>query len=140
MDNLWFYDRGAELAALEKACSTTGSEMIVVSGRRRIGKSRLIDEFLKNKDHTKILIVPKEQKLVASDFAEALSNGYKPSFSTVEDALEYFFNNFKKRILYIDEFSNLIDVDTSIPYVFQRVWEKYKDKTSKITSLFRLIC
>ena len=132
MDNLRFYDRGAELAALEKACSTTGSEMIVVSGRRRIGKSRLIDEFLKNKDHTKILIVPKEQKLVAGDFAEALSNGYKPSFSTVEDALEYFFNNFKKRILYIDEFSNLIDVDTSIPYVFQRVWEKYKDKTSKI--------
>ena len=55
-----FYDRNAELEALEKACSTKGSEMIVVSGRRRIGKSRLIDEFLKNKDHVKVLIVPKE--------------------------------------------------------------------------------
>jgi len=28
--------------------------MIVVSGRRRIGKSRLIDEFLKDKQHIKI--------------------------------------------------------------------------------------
>ena len=127
-----FYDREVELRALAKACSTNGSEMIVISGRRRIGKSRLIDEFLKDKDHTKILIVPKEQKLVAADFAEALSTGYKPSFRTVEEALEYFFNNSKRRILYIDEFPNLLDVDVSIPYVFQRVWEKYKDKTSKI--------
>ena len=126
-----FYDRKAELAALENACSSQGSEMIVVSGRRRIGKSRLIDEFLKNKDHTKILIVPKEEKQVAGDFAAALADGYKPSFSNIEAALEYFFNNFKKRILYVDEFSNLIDVNPSIPYVFQRVWEKYKDSTQK---------
>jgi AAA+ ATPase superfamily predicted ATPase len=126
-----FYDRKAELAALENACSGKGAEMIVVSGRRRIGKSRLIDEFLKNKDHAKILIVPKEEKQIAGDFAVALADGYKPSFSNVEEALEYFFNNFKKRILYVDEFPNLIDVNASIPYVFQRVWEKYKDNTLK---------
>jgi uncharacterized protein len=129
---LKFYDRNAELAALENACSSKDSEMIVVSGRRRIGKSRLIDEFLKNKDHTKVLIVPKEEKQVAEDFATALADGYKPSFSNVEESLEYFFNNFKKRILYVDEFPNLIDVSPSIPYVFQRVWEKYKDSTLKI--------
>lgn len=127
-----FYDREAELEALETACSIKGSEMIVVSGRRRIGKSRLIDEFLKNKGHAKILIVPKEEKLVASDFAEALSDGYKPTFNNVENALEYFFNTFNKRILYVDEFPNLLDVDSSIPYAFQRVWEKYKENTSKI--------
>ncbi len=127
-----FYDREAELEALEKACSTKGAEMIVVSGRRRIGKSRLIDEFLKNKDYAKVLIVPKEEKLVAGDFAEALSDGYTPTFSNVENALEYFFNNFKKRILYLDEFPNLLDVDSSIPYAFQRVWEKYKENASKV--------
>jgi AAA+ ATPase superfamily predicted ATPase len=126
-----FYDRKAELAALENACSGKGAEMIVVSGRRRIGKSRLIDEFLKNKDHAKILIVPKEEKQIAGDFAVALADGYKPSFNNVEQALEYFFINFKKRILYIDEFPNLIDVNASLPYVFQRVWEKYKDNTLK---------
>jgi len=129
---LKFYDRKTELATLEKAYSTKGSEMIVVSGRRRIGKSRLIDEFLKDKEHAKILIVPKEEKLVAADFSEALSDGYTPSFNNVESALEYFFNISKKETLYIDEFPNLIDVDLSIPYVFQRVWEKYKDKTSKV--------
>ena len=127
-----FYDREAELEALEKAIATKSSEMIVVSGRRRIGKSRLIDEFLKDKDYAKILVVPKEEKLVASDFSEALSNGYTPTFNTIENAIEYFFTTYKKRILYIDEFPNLLDVDSSIPYVFQRSWEKYRDKTSKI--------
>jgi len=129
---LKFYDRKAELAAMEKAYSTESSEMVIVSGRRRIGKSRLVDEFLKVKDCAKILVVPKEEKLVASDFATALSNGYAPTFNTVESALEYFFNISKKKILYIDEFPNLIEVDTSIPHVFQRVWEKYKDQTAKM--------
>jgi AAA+ ATPase superfamily predicted ATPase len=128
---LKFYYRKAELAALETACSTESSEMIIISGRRRIGKSRLVDEFLKNKDYTKILAVPKEEKMVATDFATALSNGYTPTFNTVESALEYFFNISKKKILYIDEFPNLIEVNTSIPHVFQRVWEKYKDQTPK---------
>ena len=126
-----FYDREVELRALENACSGKSAEMIVVSGRRRIGKSRLIDEFLKHKDHAKVLIVPKEEKQVASDFAAALADGYKPSFGSVEEALEYFFNNYKKPILYVDEFPNLVDVNPSIPYVFQRVWEKYKDSTLK---------
>jgi len=130
---LKFYDRLTELHALEKAYFTKGSEMIVISGRRRIGKSRLIDEFLKDKQYAKVLIVPKEEKMVAADFAEALSaDGYTPSFSNVESALEYFFNISKKKTLYIDEFANLLDVNSSIPYVFQRVWEKYKDKVSKV--------
>ncbi|MCL2135720.1 MAG: ATP-binding protein [Candidatus Bathyarchaeota archaeon] len=118
-----FYDRKAELAAMEKAYSTENSEMIIISGRRRIGKSRLIDEFLKDKDCAKILVVPKEEKLVASDFATALSNGYTPSFNTVESALEYFFNVSKKKILYIDEFPNLIEVNTAIP-TFSNVFGK----------------
>ena len=126
-----FYNRKAELAALENACSGKTAEMIVVSGRRRIGKSRLIDEFLKNKDYAKVLIVTKEEKQIAGDFAAALADGYKPSFGNVEEALEYFFNNSKKPILYVDEFPNLVDVNASIPFVFQRVWEKYKDNKLK---------
>lgn len=127
-----FYDREIELKALEKALSSKKAEMIVVSGRRRIGKSRLISESLKGKDHAQILIVPKEEKQVAADFAAALGATYTPSFANVEQALEYFFSNSKVGILYIDEFPNLLDVNPAIPYVFQRVWEKYKDSTSKI--------
>jgi AAA+ ATPase superfamily predicted ATPase len=126
-----FYDRWSELLMLEGACSGKSAEMIVVSGRRRIGKSRLIDEFLKSRSHVKILVVPKEEKQVAHDFALCLADGYTPSFVNVEEALEYFFNNSKKQILFIDEFPNLLEVNPSIPFAFQRIWEKYKDRTAK---------
>jgi len=58
-------------------------------------------------------------------------DGYTPSLSNIEQALEYYFNNSKKQILYIDEFPNLIEVNASIPYVFQRIWEKYKETSSR---------
>lgn len=127
-----FYDRENELTALGKACSGKGAEMIVISGRRRVGKTRLVNEFLKGKDAAKILVVPKEEKQVAADFAEALKDEYSPTFTTVREALDYFFTKSKRRILYIDEFPNLLEANRALPYEFQKAWEKHKDSTAKI--------
>ena len=44
-----FVGRKKELAVLEETCKKPGFQMTVVYGRRRIGKSRLITEFLKGK-------------------------------------------------------------------------------------------
>ncbi|OIO23688.1 hypothetical protein AUJ65_03305 [Candidatus Micrarchaeota archaeon CG1_02_51_15] len=133
LDNMKFYDRESELAALEKACSGKSAEMIVISGRRRVGKTRLVDEFLKGKDAVKILVVPKEEKQVAADFAEVLKDEiYTPTFNSVKEALSYFFTKSKRRILYIDEFPNLVEVNKSIPYEFQSAWETHKGSSSKI--------
>lgn len=131
-----FYDRENELATLQKAIAQPRAAMIIISGRRRVGKSRLVDEFLtKNKDGLKAIIVPKQEKQVAADLAETLADQFKPTFNTVKEAFEYFFAKSKERILYIDEFPNFLEVNKSIPYELQRVWEDYKDKTNKILIL-----
>ncbi|MFA6330365.1 MAG: ATP-binding protein [Candidatus Micrarchaeia archaeon] len=128
-----FYDRQEELAALEKACSGKAAEMIVISGRRRVGKTRLVDEFLKGKDAARVLVVPKEERQVAKDFAEALKDDdYTPSFGSVREAVDYFFTKSKRRVLYVDEFPNLAEVDKSIPFEFQGAWEAHKGSSSKI--------
>ena len=44
-----FVGRKRELAVLEETYQKRGFQMTVIYGRRRIGKSRLITEFLKNK-------------------------------------------------------------------------------------------
>jgi len=44
-----FYGRKDELNELEMKWATSKSELIVVYGRRRIGKSKLIEEFCRNK-------------------------------------------------------------------------------------------
>lgn len=132
-----FYNREKELEALQTAVAyRDGSIMVVVSGRRRVGKSRLVEEFLAKNKGLQILVVPKEEKQAAADFAEMLAiEGYKPTFNTVKEALEYFFVNSKNRILYIDEFPNLLEINPAIPYELQRLWEIYKGKTDKIIIL-----
>jgi AAA+ ATPase superfamily predicted ATPase len=57
---------------LQKALAQPGSAMIVISGRMRVGKSRLVDEFLKKNRGLKAIIVPKEEKQVATDFSSFL--------------------------------------------------------------------
>lgn len=130
-----FYNRRAELEVLNSAVHQKCAAMIIISGRRRVGKSRLVDEFLKGNDAYRIFAVPKEEKLVAADFAEALSDQYKPTFGSVRDALDYFFAKSGKRILYIDEFPNLLDANASIPFELQKMWEQYKSSTNKILIL-----
>lgn len=130
-----FYNREKELAVLQKALDQLDSAMIVISGRRRVGKSRLVDEFLKKNKGLKAIIVPKEEKQVAVDFAELFADQFKPTFNTVKEALEYFFAKSSERVLYIDEFPNFLEVNKSIPYELQRLWELYKDKTNKILIL-----
>lgn len=45
-----FIDRESEMDLLERAWNSRQSELIVLYGRRRVGKSRLLQEFLKDKD------------------------------------------------------------------------------------------
>jgi len=130
-----FYDREVELEALNRACSSKDSEMIVISGRRRIGKSRLVDEFLKDKEHAKVFAVPKEERQVANDFADSLRDEYAPTFNNVREALAYFFTKSRKRILFIDEFPNLMEVNPALPYEFQRAWEEHRNNVKKILIL-----
>jgi AAA+ ATPase superfamily predicted ATPase len=47
--NLPFVGRKQELAQLESKNKNPGAQLVVIRGRRRIGKSRLVKEFAKNK-------------------------------------------------------------------------------------------
>lgn len=124
-----FYDREKELAVLEKAYARDGADMIVISGRRRVGKSRLMEEFIKAKKAVSLLIVPKEEKQVAKDIEDEIRAvaGYSPSFGTFRDAMEYIFEQ-GFDLVCMDEFPNVLEANKAIPYELQRLWDKYKDR------------
>ena len=44
-----FIDREKELAALKREYDRRGSSLVVIYGRRRVGKTALISEFIKDK-------------------------------------------------------------------------------------------
>lgn len=124
-----FYDREEELKVLENAYSRHESDMIVVNGRRRIGKSRLVDEFSKSKKSIRVIIVPKEEKQIAKDIEEEIraKTGYSPSFDSFKEAMEYLFVN-NTKFIFLDEFPNVLASSKSIPYELQRLWDMYKEQ------------
>ena len=132
-----FNNRENELAALEKAYSSKGANLVIITGRRRIGKSRLIDEFARNKKAIAAFIVPKEEKQVAKDLEEAirLTQGYSPPLNTLKDVFEYLLKQ-NVPLIILDEFSNILTVNESTPYELQRIWDANKDtlKTMLIVS------
>ncbi len=49
-----FVDRRRELEFLDKKYKEKGFEFVIVSGRRRTGKGRLLEEFVKDKENLQL--------------------------------------------------------------------------------------
>lgn len=130
-----FYDRSEELRALERVAAQEGSSLVVVTGRRRVGKSRLVRKFLEGRSALSVLVVPKEERQVAEDFASAFSPGGALVFRRLKDALDHFFTKAPERFLFVDEFPNLLEVDRSLPYEFQRAWDQHRESSDKVVLL-----
>lgn len=123
-----FYNREQELKLLSKNYLRGGSDLVVVSGRRRVGKSRLISEFAKDKKNISLLVVPKEERQVAKDLEDEIRTklGYSPAFTNLKDAFEYLFEH-NVELICLDEFPSVLAVNDAVPYELQRLWDKYKD-------------
>jgi AAA+ ATPase superfamily predicted ATPase len=123
-----FYNREKELDSLEKAYQRPGADLVVISGRRRVGKTRLIEEFSKEKKAINVLIVPKQEKQVAKDIEDEIRQklGYSPSFNSFKDVMEYLFEQ-EAELVCFDEFPNVLAVNTAIPYELQKLWDRYRD-------------
>ena len=93
-----FYDRGRmhELNSLEELYERNGFKLAVVYGRRRIGKTSLISEFIKRGDKKSIRFIATENTDIVNrgSFSEDVFEVYPDSsefgtFATWEKALKY---------------------------------------------------
>ncbi len=130
MEEKPFIDRKKELASLEKAIRRKGPELIIVYGRRRIGKSRLLKELSK-KEKIKIYVMLEDADYQTNlrKVSEAISELFNyPSFHP-KSFREVFVNLPKDTIIVLDEFSYM---GTAIGE-FQGIWEEIaKEKNLKI--------
>ena len=72
-----FIGRKAEFRELNQFLSKKTASLTVIKGRRRVGKSRLIDEFCKGQQAYKFVGLPPDDKVTAQDqrneFSKTLS-------------------------------------------------------------------
>jgi len=71
-----FVNRNDELNFLDSAYRSGRSEFIVIYGRRRIGKTELLREFIKDKNAVYFLADERSDQDNLSDFRTLVAGGY----------------------------------------------------------------
>ncbi len=126
-----FVDREDELQYLEEKFRSTNPELLVIYGRRRIGKTELVARFIRGKPAVYFLADRRPERDLLEEFKEKMSQALRDeSFSKLEvrNWLELFKEFLKwwkggKVIIVIDEFPMLIEDNKAIPSVFQKIWD-----------------
>jgi len=124
-----FVDREKEIALLQREWENTPS-FVVLYGRRRVGKTRLLQEFAKNKTSFFFTFPEAVKEIQIEEFKRELAkflndkwleklelNDWKELFTYMADKLP------EKTLIILDEFTYAIKSDKKILSDLQRVWD-----------------
>ena len=126
-----FIGRKSELGRLKKEYSRDSS-FVVVYGRRRVGKTTLIKEFISDKKALYFLAGEETDRQNLDRFTDKLKDF--TGHAVLEGArYEHWRNAFKafaetypdeKKVLIIDVFQYLVSGNPAFPSIFQQVWDE----------------
>jgi AAA+ ATPase superfamily predicted ATPase len=129
-----FINREKELEFLEKKYKEEKPQLIIIYGRRRVGKTELIKQFIKNKKAIYFLSLrenPKENlELLAEEFYKLTNKNYFLDIKTKSfyRLFELFSQEIEKEkekiVLVIDEFPYLIESSRAVLSEFQKIWDE----------------
>ncbi len=127
-----FIDRIEEMETLEQEYAREGSSLVIVYGRRRVGKTTLISEFIKNKNALFFLASEESEVQNRNAFQEKVAeftnndllqnanvSNWDMLFKVLADA-----KYDSKPIIIMDEFQYIGRANPAFPSVFQRIWEE----------------
>ena len=133
-----FIGREKELNALEKLYQSGKFEFVVIYGRRRVGKTALINHFIDDKKSIYFMGVESNAKQNLENLSKSIlefSSGIQTEtyFPSYQAALEYVFQLAERErvVLAIDEYPYVARASKSLASTFQLLIDKYKD-TSKL--------
>lgn len=127
-----FIDRTMEMESLQREYDRKGSSLVILYGRRRVGKTTLISEFIKDKKALFFLASEESEmqnrlafKEKAAEFTDndllrqADVKNWDVIFHTI---MNTHFES--KPVIVIDEFQYIGKSNPAFPSVFQRIWEE----------------
>lgn len=132
-----FANRVKELKLLNDEYSSSKFSFTVLYGRRRVGKTTLLKEFIKDKPSIYFLATLENFNVVLNRFKDIVAEFLQDSLlkslelTDIKQLFKYLSNKKfdKKLIIIIDEFQYLSKIDSSIPSQFQYIMDELlKDK------------
>lgn len=142
-----FLDREDESAALDREWRRPGASLILLWGRRRTGKTRLLGRFIQSKRAIFYGAAQQSSAIELEGFSNAARNALQPTGSDLlahgnfpdwETALSYLGERARRQRLAVvlDEFPYLTDAEPALPSIIQRFW----DHAGRRTKLFLVLC
>ena len=138
-----FVDREQEMNTLQREYERNGSSLIVLYGRRRVGKTTLISEFIKDKkalfflaseeseSQNRLAFQEKTAEFLGSDLLRNVEvKSWDVLFKAIMDTP---FDS--KPVIVLDEFQYLGKANPAFPSIFQRIWEEILKERSVMVIL-----
>ncbi len=106
---------------------------VIISGRRRVGKSTLIEEFIKGKNALYFETDNETSNMILKSFSSAVSAAVDTplgQFESWREAIESYvkLGPSGKKILVIDEFQYITMADSNFAINFQSIWDTLLSK------------
>ncbi len=127
-----FINRDTELGFLNHKWREGKANFIIIYGKRRVGKTALIKQFIKDKPAVYFLADKRsalEQMKELGRILGAFFNDSHVKEHGFTDWLEVFRylkeKNTKNLIFAIDEYPYLVEIDKAISSVFQKGWDEF---------------
>ena len=133
-----FYDRTNELAELQrikKLSFNDHSRLMVVTGRRRIGKTSLIMRSIEDSPTVYLFVGRKNEATLCAEFipviAQSLETFVPNEIRTFRSLFQYLMELSVSRAfnLVIDEFQEFYNINESVYSDMQNLWDQYRKKS-----------
>lgn len=127
-----FIGREVELKFLQDKYTEEGGQLIVLYGRRRIGKTETLREFCKDKPHIFFSCTQTTDRVQLRNFSNRMfkedipAKNYISEFADWERAFRAILDlpyHDQKKLLVIDEFPYMCRGNRSIPSILQNLWD-----------------
>lgn len=139
-----FLDRELELNHLERSYASEKAELVVIYGRRRVGKTELLRAFCEDKPHIFFIATLSSDGEQLQSFSEKVyafnHSEVSPGFSypTWEAAFRALTDlpQEQRPVIVLDEFTYLISGNKALTSILQKVW----DERVKETKIMLILC
>lgn len=139
-----FVNREKELETLQSEYMSPGFRFSVLYGRRRVGKTTLLKEYIQKKTSIYFLVTLESENIVLKRFQEIVADFFNDEFirsvelKDIKQLFSYIASkkSEKKLIIIIDEFQYLTKINKSTPSQFQYI----VDEILKNTNIHLILC
>lgn len=139
-----FFNRRTELKRLNERFQSNQAELLIMYGRRRVGKTELLQQFASDKPHLYFLADLSNDSDQLSQFTEKIriftddSSLIDNPFATWHALFAYLKNlaTNERLIVIIDEYQYLQSANKAMTSILQKAWDEYLIKTR----IFLVLC